>query len=169
MSRLPPYPVALIVLAALALTAAGAIASKRGTAGGQAVVVRSPAGKAVARLDLPRDRRFALEYRNSLYEVAAEERFRATRNGTFHLVSLAADRVAVLEEYYRADGRAVRALPGDRRAWRQDVARPPRFTELRVAATALGRRTVIVGRKRLALWRLVPDGSVVTLAVESNR
>jgi hypothetical protein len=157
------------VVAASALAGAVVFGFGLGSEREQRLVLREAAGDVVARLDLPADGRFALEYRNSIYGVAAEERFRAARDGSFRVTSVASDLVAVLEEYYGESGRAARSSPGVRHEWRQEIDRPLRFTELRIIATALGRRVVIVGRRRIELGRLVPSGAVVTLTVERGQ
>jgi hypothetical protein len=136
-----------------------------------AVVARDEGGRELVRFALPRDGRFALAYRNSVYGVAAEERFAARGDESFALVELAADRVAVLEEYYGVDGRPVASGEGERSAprYRYRVRSPPEFRELRVFATELGQRTLVVGSTRAELSRLVPDGDVVVIAVESRK
>ena len=135
-----------------------------------AVVARDERGRELARFALPPDGRFALAYRNSVYRVAAEERFAARGDESFALVGLAADRVAVLEEYYGVNGRPVASGGGERSTprYRYGIRSPPEFRELRVLATDLGQRTLVVGSARAKLSRLVPDGEVVVIAVDSG-
>lgn len=138
-----------------------------GPAGGRpAVTVRDAGGALLTSVPLPPDGRFALRYRNSVYGTLAEERFVAADDGRFRLVELAADQLAVLEEYYAVTRPAVRAPPGGRRAWAAPPARPLELDELRVAATDLGRRTLLVDDRSVPLWRLVDADPTVVLAVE---
>ena len=51
---------------------------------------------------------FAVSYRNSIYGTVAEERYTVQDDGSYRLAQLAADQLAVLEEYYAVPGRAVR-------------------------------------------------------------
>lgn len=132
-----------------------------------AVVVRAPDGALLARVTLPTSGRFALRYRNSLYGSLAEERFAATSDGSFRLHELAADELAVLEEYYAIPGPAARAPSGDRRAWRARPADTPAFERLTIAATTLGERALVVaGREDVALWRLVGGEPMVIIDLE---
>jgi len=65
----------------------------------------------------------------------------------------------VLEEYYAIDDPARRSHTGDR-PWVADPAHPVIVDRLTVAATDLGRRTLLVeGREPIELWRLVDDAS----------
>jgi hypothetical protein len=153
------------VLAAGLLGVGCAVASP-----GPAVTVRDGDGALLARVSLP-TAEFAVSYRNSLYGTRAEERYRVVDGGRFGLVALAADQLAVLEEYYAVPG-PVRAAPdGDRRAWVADPAGHPVFDELAIAATALGERTLLVpGQAPVPLPPLVADavadGVTVVLDVE---
>lgn len=151
-------------LAALALGAGAVGAGAVGGAGsgdrsqdGPVVVVTDAGGDVLARVALPGDR-FAVRYRNSLYGTLAEERYVVTVDGRFTLDELAADQLAVLEEYYAVPGPPRPAPDGDRRAF---VAAPhperaPSFEQLSIAATDLGQRTLLVpGSDEVDLWRLV--------------
>lgn len=121
------------------------------------LLVRGPDGEVLAVVELP-DSTFTLSYRNSLYRSVAEERYSVSETGQITLGSLGADELAVLEEYYAIDEPA-RPGEGDR-AWMADPARPVVLDELTVAATDLGRRTLLVdGAEPLELWRLVDDAS----------
>lgn len=159
-------------LAAAALVAVGGLAGALGLplAGASsdpaAVVVTDRDGDVLAEVPLPGDT-FAVRYRNSIYGTLAEERYRV-HDGRFALVTLAADQLAVLEEYYAVP--APTAAPEDDR--RSYVAAPapgraPTFTTLSIAATRLGERTLLVpGRAPVALWRLVDDDPTIVLRIE---
>lgn len=142
------------------LTAAAAVMA--GQEGARSLVVRDPSGAELARVALPPSGEFAMRYRNSVYRSLAEERFRVD-GGRLRLVELGADELAVLEEYYTAVG-AERAEPGATRAWRIRVERPLVDLPLRVQASELGQRTLLVQGREVALWRLVvgrEDTSVI--------
>jgi hypothetical protein len=103
---------------------------------------------------------FAVGYRNSLYGTWAEERYAVQPDRSYTLVEIAADQLAVLEEYYSLPGAPRAADPSDHRNWiaDPDPARPAKFTDLSLAATDLGQRTLLVsGRPPLELWTLVED------------
>jgi hypothetical protein len=103
------------------------------------------------------DAEFTLRYRNSVYRSVAEERYTVGLDGRIHLAGLAADELAVLEEYYAIDDPARRTTAGARN-WVASPARRVVLRDLTVAATDLGRRALIVeGRPPLDLWRLVED------------
>lgn len=137
---------------------------------GAAVVVSDGDGDVLADVPLGGDR-FAVRYRNSIYGTLAEERYRVDDDGRFTLVALAADQLAVLEEYYavpaptpapRDDRRSFVAAPAPGRA--------PTFTTLSIAATRLGERTLLVpGRAPVALWQLVDDDPTIVLRIEEAR
>lgn len=163
---------AVVVLGAVAvLVGAGATATTAAPDGddGRAVVVRTPDGEVVARVPLTGDR-FAVSYRNSVYTTLAEERYRVLPDGRFALVEIAADQVAVLEEYYALPGAPRPAPPGDRRGHvaDPDPARPAVFEVLDIAATDLGERTLHVpGAAPVPIWRLVTgDDPTVLLEIE---
>jgi hypothetical protein len=169
-SRLRTAPA--LALAALAV-GAGAVGTARSGETGRdrrAVVVTDAGGDVLARVALPADR-FAVRYRNSLYGTLAEERY-TVASGRFTLHELAADQLAVLEEYYAVPGPPRPAPEGDRRAF---VAAPhpersPTFDELSIAATDLGERTLLVpGSDPVELWRLVDDEPTVVLQVDGVR
>src|SRR5918992_1288686 len=123
----------------------------------------------VARSRLRDGDTFVLRYRNSLYRSLAEEWF-VVRDGRLVLVSLAADELAVLEEYYEIAGRARRVRPDGRRLWSAIPGRPLSVAELHIAATDLGRRTLVVpGSADVELWRAVDDDRpTVTLRLEAT-
>jgi hypothetical protein len=142
----------LAALGPLTLTAAAARADP-------ILVVRGPDDRVLAELPLP-DRTFTLRYRNSLYRSLAEEHYVVDAVGRIDLVGLAADELAVLEEYYAIHRPAWRAGGGAARTWRADPARDVTIETLIVAGTDLGQRTLLVeGQAPLALWRLVGDRS----------
>lgn len=163
-------------LAAAALVAVGgfvgALGPPSGGASGDAaaVVVSDGGGDVVAEVPLAGDR-FAVRYRNSIYGTLAEERYRVDDDGHFTLVALAADQLAVLEEYYAVPA-ATAAPEDDRRSFLAEPApgRAPTFTALSIAATRLGERTLLVpGRAPLALWQLVDDDPTIVLRIEEAR
>ena len=114
--------------------------------GGPEVVARDGDGATVASAPLPADGHFALTYRHSVYEAAAEERFRATGGG-FVLDSIASRDGRVLD-YYELDG--ARTREGDRWVLRPD--HPARFTTMPLAATRRGQRTLVAGGARVPLY-----------------
>jgi hypothetical protein len=157
------------LLAALASVAAVvSVAVATAADGAQAVTVRTPDGDLVARVPLDGDT-FAVGYRNSVYRTLAEERYRLLPDGRFELVELAAEQVAVLEEYYAVPGAPRPAPPGDRL---EHVAEPnpAEFDDLRIAATDLGERTLFVpGSDPVLIWqRVVSDDPTVILDIEEN-
>jgi hypothetical protein len=160
-------------LAAVVLVAAAVVAATTAALAGddgRAVVVRTPDGEVLARVPLTGDR-FAVGYRNSVYTTLAEERYRVLPDGRFALVELAADQVAVLEEYYAVPGAPRPAPSGDRRAHvaEPDPARPGVFDVLNIAATELGERTLYVpGAAPVPIWRLV-TGEDPTVLLETER
>lgn len=128
------------------------------------LVVRDEAGVELVRVEVPASHEFSLRYRNSIYQSLAEEQF-SLSDGRLTLVSLAAEELAVLEEYYGAFG-ASRSGSG----WKVPVQRPPVDLPLRIQATALGERTLLVDDQELVLWQLVGgrDDTSVILSVEQG-
>ena len=162
---------AAVVLVSAALLG-GVVAATAAPAGsdGPAVVVRTPDGEVLAGVPLTGDS-FAVGYRNSVYTTLAEERYRVLPDGRFALVELAADQVAVLEEYYAVPGTPRPAPTGDRRAHvaEPDPARAAVFDVLNIAATDLGERTLYVpGADPVPIWRLV-TGEDPTVLLEIQR
>ena len=137
----------------------------------QVIVIRSQDGGVLASVPL-HGQRFAVSYRNSIYGTLAEERYVVLPDGRYRLVEIAADQLAVLEEYYAVPGRPLRAPEGDRRKWvvPPDPARPAVLEILSIAATDRGERTVHVsGQPPLELWRLVEnEHPFVVLDIEEN-
>src|SRR5688500_19017444 len=116
------------------------------------LVVRGPDDGVLAEVRLP-DGAFTLRYRNSVYRSLAEEHYIVDALGRIELVGLAADELAVLEEYYAIESPAWRAGHGADRVWRADPARRVTIESLIVAGTDLGQRTLLVGGEvPLALW-----------------
>jgi hypothetical protein len=163
---------AVVLAGAAVLAGAGAAVTSAAPAAGDgpAVVVRTPDGDVLASVPLTGDR-FAVGYRNSVYTTLAEERYRVLPDGRFALVEIAADQVAVLEEYYAVPGAPRPAPPGDRRAHvaEPDPARSAVFDVLNIAATDLGERTLHVpGAEPVPVWRLV-TGEDPTVLLEIER
>ncbi|MEO3435033.1 hypothetical protein [Inquilinus sp. CAU 1745] len=161
-----------VVLACLVSPAASAagLDPAQGEAA-RAIVVRSHDGGILASVPLHGEH-FAVSYRNSIYGTPAEERYEVLPDGRYRLVQIAADQLAVLEEYYAVPGAPRRAEEPDRREWvvPPDPAHPLVLERLSIAATDLGERTVHVpGAPPLELWRLVEDGQpFVVLGIEEN-
>jgi hypothetical protein len=130
---------ALLALALVGLAVAGG--------GSPEVVARAPDGAEVARVALPTSGEFALEYRHSYYRVPARETFRVADDGSFALVAVSSPSEAVLD-YYEIEGARVRRGG----VWTLRPAAPARFEEMALAATAVGRRTLVAGDRRAALW-----------------
>lgn len=140
------------------------------TTAGPAVVVGDGAGDVLEQVPLG-DGDFAVSYRNSIYGTLAEERYTVLADGRFRLVEIAADQLAVLEEYYGVPGAPHRTTGPDRRTWAvdPDPDRPVIFERLSIAATDLGERTLHVpGNPPLALWRLVDENPTVVLDIKEN-
>jgi hypothetical protein len=148
---------AIAALVAFAPLPGEAAVREAGGHAGQALVVRDSDGQTLATLPLT-GTDFALSYRNSIYHTVAEERFTVQPNGEFDLRQLAADQLAVLEEYYFVPDRLVPPNP----------EQPAHFDRLSIGATDLGERTVhIAGSQPVALWQLVDDADpFVDLTVE---
>ena len=172
-SRMWPRPGLLWLLASVVLAAAVVVTLALATSGDgeQAVTVRTADGELVARVPLDGDR-FAVSYRNSIYRTFAEERYRVHPDGRFELVEIAADQLAVLEEYYQVPDAPRPAPPGDRRNYvvEPDPARPAVFDQLNIAATDLGERTLWVpGHPAIPVWqRVVSDDPTVLLDIEET-
>ncbi|MCZ2861147.1 hypothetical protein [Blastococcus sp. VKM Ac-2987] len=160
---------AVAVLGVLAATGVAAVAT-RGD-GEPAVTVRGAGGELIAQVPLAGDT-FAVGYRNSIYRTLAEERYRVLPDGRFELVELAAEQVAVLEEYYAVPGAPRPSPPGDRLPFvvDPDPSRPAVFEHLRIAATDLGERTLFVpGAEPVPIWqRVVTEDPSVILDIEDS-
>lgn len=153
--------VAALISAALAATVAGA-GDRR------SVVVTDPAGTVLARVPLATEGGFELRYRNSLYGTLAAELFVVTDENNIRLDSLAAEELAVLEEYYAVNAAPLRGVED---WWTAPPAYELELDELRVAATDLGQRTLrVTGQRSIALWRLVGDAQpTVIISIEEGR
>lgn len=166
---------AVACVAAAYLASSGASASGLTASEGNAtysIVIRNQNGDVLASLPLE-GKRFSVSYRNSIYGTLAEERYVVLPDGRYRLVEIAADQLAVLEEYYAVPGAPQRATQSDRRHWvvPPDPAEPVVLEALSIAATDLGERTVRVpGESPLELWRLVEDKQpyVVLDIIEEN-
>jgi len=132
------------LLAAASLLAAAAVALA--LLPQRSVVAVSGDGGVVAARQLPASGRFDVSYLHSYYRVEAVESFRAATGGGFDLVGVASPSEAVLDYY---------GLAGSRHrdgGWlRLDPRAPPHFTALPLAATPLGRRTLVVGGDQIGL------------------
>lgn len=155
-----------LAVAILLAASTGATVGAAGDGGEWWAVVRNEAGDELARAPIPASRELTLRYRNSLYGSLAEEHF-VVKNGDLSLVALAADELAVLEEYYAAVG-ATRSNSEDGLRWRIRVERPPIELPLHIQATALGERTLLAAGNEVPLWRLVADreSALVILSIE---
>lgn len=146
---------ALVVCAGLyGVTSADAV----GGDPGPRIVVETDGGRTLTEVPLTGDE-FAVSYRNSIYHTKAEERY-AVDDGSYGLVEIAADQLAVLEEYYGVSSAPEAADPTDRRRWvvSPDEDNAPEFDALSIAATDLGERTLHVpGEEPVQLYRLVED------------
>ena len=147
------------VAAVLAAFAGGAVV---GAEGPPQVVATDRDGDTVAALDLPRSGAFELTYRHSYYRRPAVERFVAG-GGAFRLVEIASPSEAVLD-YYDVEGARSRTDGW----WRLKLARPARFTRMALAATAVGRRTLVAGGEREPLFRADGRAAHLTIAVEGG-
>jgi hypothetical protein len=109
------------------------------------VVARTADGEQVASLRVAGA--FALEYRHSYYRQPARETFRVRPDGGFELAAVSSPSAAVLD-YYEIDGSLTRRDGW----WTLRPARPARFEELALAATTVGRRTLVAGERRAPLY-----------------
>jgi hypothetical protein len=130
--------------------------------GGPEVVARDRDGGVVAQAALPESGRFELRYRHSVYQAPAIERFRAAGGG-FVLESVGSPSAAVID-YYALDGRRTR----ERGWWVLTPDRPARFATMALAASRLGRRTLVAGSHRLPLYRDDGRAAHLRLAVEGT-
>jgi hypothetical protein len=133
-----------------------------------ALVIRGPDGSVLAEVSVP-DGRFTLRYRNSLYRTLADEHYVIQPDGAIVLVGLAAEQLAVLEEYYAIEMPA-RAISADRMRWHAEPAREVVIDDLVVAATDRGERTLrVAGAEPMLLTALVDDRRPsVTLAARDS-
>jgi Domain of unknown function (DUF1850) len=152
-------PVVAVTVAALVAAVATAMVAGRG--GDPAVVVADERGRQVASVPLPASGEFALRYRHSVYRAEVTETFAAAGDG-FRLVAVASPSEAVLD-YYELEGR--RTAAG---GWqRLEPAATPRLDALPLVATAVGRRTLEAGGRRLPLYREGGGPARLVLSVRS--
>jgi hypothetical protein len=151
-------------LAAAAISAAALAGGAAVSADGPVrVVAQDRGGNTVAEVALPRSGAFALAYRHSYYRRPAIERFRAAGDGTFRLVEITSPSADVLD-YYEVPGERTRA----RGWWTLKLSRPARFTRMALAATAVGRRTLVADGRRVPLFRGDGRAAHLTIAVEGS-
>ncbi|GAB3520742.1 hypothetical protein [Arthrobacter monumenti] len=151
--------VALACAAAFGAVGLAAAAGHDPAPNQRAVVVEDSDGDVLASAPL-HGNTFAVSYRNSIYQTMAEERYEILPDGRYRLEQIAAEQLAVLEEYYGVPGTPFETDKADRRNWAvpPDPAHPAVFEELSIAATDLGERTLHVpGEEPLPLWPLVED------------
>ena len=135
-----------LVLIGAILVAALTAALSAADGAPRAVVVRDGAGELVTREALPPQGEFALAYRHSQYGAPAREIFKAQRGG-FALRALSSPSAAVLD-YYALDGRRTRSG-----GWgRLTLDDPRHYRRLSLIATRTGRRTLVVGERRVPLY-----------------
>lgn len=162
--------IAIVVVCCAALAGLG-VTLPWDDAEGRSVVVTDAGGEALATVPLEGDS-FAVSYRNSIYRTLAEERYEVRADGSYRLEQIAAEQLAVLEEYYGVPAAPRRAPEGDRRRWvvAPDPTRPAVFTDLSIAATDLGERVLHVpGSEPVELWRLVEDSDpYVSIDIKEN-
>jgi hypothetical protein len=130
---------------AVLIAVAAAVAAGR-DGGDPAVVVTDERGRELASVPLPASGRFALQYRHSVYRAEVTETFAATGE-RFRLVAVASGSEAVLD-YYELNGRRAAAGAG----WRLEPSTTPAMTALPLVATNVGRRTLVVGDRRVLLF-----------------
>ena len=152
--------VAVAVVVAGVAVAAGLVAGLRPGGDDPAVVVADERGREVANVPLPEAGRFALSYRHSVYRAEVTETF-AVADGGFRLVAIASPSEAVLD-YYELEGRRVAE-----HGWRLEPAATPRLEALPLVATEVGRRTLVVGDRRVPLF--TPGGSPAHLVLSIHR
>ena len=119
-------------------------------------------GRTIESMPLPAVGRFEMYFRQSIYDADAYESFVADGDAGFVLVALRSTNEGVLD-YYALEGR--RTHIG---AWTHlALDRPQHFDRLPIVGTRLGRRTLIVGDRRLPLAG--PDGSTRHLVIRVER
>jgi hypothetical protein len=119
-------------------------------------------GRRIESMPLPAAGRFEMYFRQSIYDADAYEYFVADHDAGFALVALRSTNEGVLD-YYALEGR--RTHIG---RWTHLVLdQPQHFDRLPIVGTRLGRRTLIVGDRRLPLAGL--DGSTRHLVITVER
>ena len=114
---------------------------------GSSVVVLGEDGRVVARERLPGAGRFEIEYVHSYYRAPVVERFVADDASGFGLVGISSTNDGVLD-YYAVPGRK----SVDARWLSLELDREQHFEELRLIATAKGRKTLVVSGERIPLF-----------------
>ena len=161
MNRPRSRPAAVLAAGAVVLVVAVAVLAGRGGGQPPAVVVADERGRQLASVPLPGSGEFALQYRHSVYRAEVTETF-AAGGGGFRLVAVASPSEAVLD-YYELEGRRSAA-----NGWRRlEPAATPRLTALPLLATEVGRRTLVVGDRRLPLFEPGGTPARVVLSVRS--
>jgi hypothetical protein len=103
-------------------------------------------GRTIESMSLPASGRFEMYFRQSIYDADSYEYFVADRDAGFRLVALRSTNQGVLD-YYALEGRRTHIGP-----WTHIVLdEPQHFDRLPVIGTRLGRRTLIVGDRRVPL------------------
>jgi hypothetical protein len=148
---------ARVAIAAVLVAAAAATGLRLG-GGDPAVVVADERGREVASVPLPEEGRFALQYRHSVYQAEVTETFAVT-DGGFRLVAISSPSEAVLD-YYELEGRRVAD-----HGWRLEPVGTPRLESLPLLATEVGRRTLVAGDRRVALFEAGGDPAHLVLSV----
>lgn len=151
----------VIALAAL-LGAGGALSLIAAGPDERAIVARDLDGERLAEAALPASGRFALAYQHSVLRAPAREAFRVESDGALRLEAITSPHAGVLD-YYEREGTRTRRGGW----WTLRLARPARFERIALAATAVGRRTLVVGERRLPLFREDGRPVHVRLKVES--
>jgi Domain of unknown function (DUF1850) len=129
--------------------------------GGRTVVVRERSGDELVTAKLPASGTFAIAYRHSYYGAPAREVFSARADGGFRLRAIESPRAAVLDYYALAGDRTrrghwLRLAPAEQRTYEQ----------LALIATDVGRRTLVVGDRRLPLY--AHEARHLTISVEEG-
>jgi hypothetical protein len=146
--RVAVLVVVVVAAAAVVVAVAGSRLGRSGA--GPAVVVADERGREVASVPLPEGGRFALAYRHSVYRAEVTEEFAVT-DGGFRLVAVSSPSEAVLD-YYELEGRRVAG-----QGWRLEPAATPELASLPLVATEVGRRTLVAGERRVALFEAGGD------------
>ena len=119
-------------------------------------------GRTIESIPLSATGRFEMYFRQSIYDADAYEYFIANHDTGFELVALRSTNEGVLD-YYALEGRRTHIGP-----WTHMVLdQPQHFDRLAVIGTRLGRRTLIVGDRRLPLAGR--DGSPRHLVITVER
>lgn len=104
--------------------------------------------------------RIELAYRHSMFDIPVRERFHVDARLRLVLDEIRSTRLDIVG-YYDIAGAEVRARPGDVRLAGVDRA----HDRLRIRATGIGDRTLVVGGCAVPLRALAGEGGAVTLEV----